>query len=48
MHEGDLAYVMLDKGNEQYVRQEIKVGLETTDKTEVISGLKPGDKVVIQ
>lgn len=48
MHEGDLAYVMLDKGNEQYVRQEIKVGLETTDKTEVLSGLKAGDKVVIQ
>ena len=48
VHEGDLAYVMLDKGNGQYERTEIKVGMETTDKTEVLSGLKPGDTVVLQ
>lgn len=48
VHEGDLAYVMLDKGNGQYERTEIKVGMETTEKTEVLSGLKAGDTVVLQ
>ncbi|GGF68833.1 hemolysin secretion protein D [Paenibacillus albidus] len=47
-HEGDLSYVMLDKGNGQYERTEIKTGLETSDNTEVLSGLKVGDKVVLQ
>ncbi|MNC50668.1 HlyD family secretion protein [compost metagenome] len=48
MHEGDQTFVMLDKGNGQYERQEIKIGLETTEKTEVLSGLKAGDTVVLQ
>lgn len=48
MHEGELAYVMLDKGNGQYERTEIKVGLETAERTEVLSGLKAGDTVVLQ
>lgn len=48
MHEGDLSYVMLDKGDGQYERKDIEVGLETTDKTEVLSGLKVGDVVVLQ
>ncbi|AJS58694.1 efflux RND transporter periplasmic adaptor subunit [Paenibacillus sp. IHBB 10380] len=48
VHEGDLSYVMLDKGNGQYERRDIKIGLETTDKTEILSGLKVGDTVVLQ
>ncbi|MFD2877852.1 efflux RND transporter periplasmic adaptor subunit [Paenibacillus rhizoplanae] len=48
IREGDLAFVMVDKGNGQYVRKEIKTGMETTDKTEVLSGLKAGDTVVLQ
>lgn len=48
IREGELAFVMLDKGNGQYERKEIKVGMETTDKTEVLSGLKAGDTVVLQ
>lgn len=48
MHEGDLSYVMLDKGDGQYERKDIEVGLETTDKTEILSGLKVGDVVVLQ
>ncbi|ULO05056.1 efflux RND transporter periplasmic adaptor subunit [Paenibacillus sp. 19GGS1-52] len=48
MHEGDLAYCMLDLGNGQYERREITIGLETTEKTEILSGLKPGDTVVLQ
>lgn len=39
---------MLDKGDGQYERKDIEVGLETTDKTEVLSGLKVGDVVVLQ
>lgn len=48
IHEGDKAFVMLDKGNGQYERKEIKIGIETTEKTEVLTGLKPGDTVVLQ
>ncbi|ASA26241.1 efflux transporter periplasmic adaptor subunit [Paenibacillus donghaensis] len=48
IHEGDLSYVMLDKGNGKIERKEIKIGLETTDKVEVLSGLKAGDTVVLQ
>lgn len=48
MHEGELSYVMLDKGDGQYERRDIEVGLETTDKTEVVSGLNVGDIVVLQ
>lgn len=48
IREGDLAFVMLDKGNGQYERTEIKIGMETSEKTEVLSGLKVGDTVVLQ
>lgn len=48
IHEGDLAYVMLDKGNGQYERKDVETGLETADKTEIVSGLKVGDVVVLQ
>ncbi|AIQ73411.1 RND transporter [Paenibacillus odorifer] len=48
IHEGDLSYVMVDKGNGNIERKEIKIGLETSDKVEVLSGLKAGDEVVLQ
>ncbi|MFF2015506.1 efflux RND transporter periplasmic adaptor subunit [Paenibacillus sp. NPDC058177] len=48
IHDGDAAYVNLDKGNGEIERRDIKIGLETTDKTEILSGLKPGDTVVLQ
>ena len=48
MHEGDLSYVMLDKGDGTYERKDVETGLETTDKTEIVSGLKVGDKVALQ
>jgi len=48
MREKDAYYVMLDKGDGQYERRDIKVGMETSEKTEVLEGLKPGDKVVLQ
>lgn len=48
MREKDSVYVMLDKGNGQVERKDIKVGLETSEKTEVLEGLKEGDTVVLQ
>lgn len=48
IHEGDLSYVMLDKGNGNTKKVQITTGLETTDKVEVLSGLKPGDTVILQ
>ncbi|MNP16128.1 HlyD family secretion protein [compost metagenome] len=48
IHEGDLSYVMVDKGSGQYERRDITVGMETSDKTEVLTGLNVGDTVVLQ
>lgn len=48
MRQGEQAFVMLDKGDGQYERTEIKIGMETSEKTEVLSGLKAGDTVVLQ
>ncbi len=47
MREGDSAYVMIDSGDGQAVRQDIRTGLEIDDKTEVLEGLKPGDRIVL-
>jgi RND family efflux transporter MFP subunit len=41
------SYVMLDNGSGQFERRDIKVGLETSDKTEVLEGLKEGDSVAL-
>lgn len=48
MRDQDSAYVLLDNGSGQYERRNIKIGLETTDKTEVLEGLKEGDRVALQ
>lgn len=48
MREKDSYYVMADKGNGQFERRDIKVGMETPEKTEVLEGLKKGDTVVLQ
>ncbi|MFF3924477.1 efflux RND transporter periplasmic adaptor subunit [Paenibacillus lactis] len=48
MTEGDISYVMVDKGGGQIERQDIETGMQTLDKIEVLSGLKPGDTVVLQ
>ncbi|GKU76118.1 efflux RND transporter periplasmic adaptor subunit [Paenibacillus sp. L3-i20] len=48
LRESDKHYVMLDKGNGVYERKDIEIGQETPDKTEVVKGLKVGEKVVIQ
>lgn len=48
MREKESVFVMIDKGNGQVERKEIKVGLETSEKTEVLEGLKEGDTVMLQ
>lgn len=40
-------YVLIDKGNGQTEQVTVKTGIESGDKTEIISGLKPGDRVVL-
>lgn len=45
--EKDQYYVMIKSGG-SFTKKYIKIGLETPDKTEVIEGLKEGDKVVLQ
>ncbi|MNN99820.1 multidrug efflux system subunit MdtA [compost metagenome] len=44
----DQYYVMLQNGQGALEKREVKIGLETPDKTEIISGLNEGDTVVIQ
>lgn len=48
LREKDQYYVFLDKGNGQVERRDIKIGMETSEKTEVLEGLKEGDQVVLQ
>lgn len=48
MREEDKHFVMLDTGNGQYERKEIKIGLETAEQTEVLEGIKEGDQVVLR
>ncbi|UHA72644.1 efflux RND transporter periplasmic adaptor subunit [Paenibacillus sp. 481] len=48
MREKDQQYVMLEKSKGNYERRNIKVGLETPEKVEVLEGLKDGDTVVLQ
>ncbi|MFC4098813.1 efflux RND transporter periplasmic adaptor subunit [Paenibacillus xanthanilyticus] len=48
MRENDKSYVMLDQGGGATERRDIEVGMETPEKTEVLKGLEPGDKVVLQ
>ncbi|MHA7963491.1 efflux RND transporter periplasmic adaptor subunit [Paenibacillus sp. CAU 1782] len=47
MRDQSSAYVMLDSGNGEFQRRDIKTGLETSDKTEVLEGLQEGDKVAL-
>ncbi|ANY69326.1 hypothetical protein BBD42_24705 [Paenibacillus sp. BIHB 4019] len=47
MRDQGAVYVMLDPGNGQPVRRDIKTGMEVGDNTEILKGLKAGDIVVI-
>ncbi|WP_261378219.1 efflux RND transporter periplasmic adaptor subunit [Paenibacillus agilis] len=48
MKDSEGSYVMLKSAGGTAKRQNITVGLETADKTEVLEGLKPGDQVTLQ
>ncbi|MCQ6561786.1 efflux RND transporter periplasmic adaptor subunit [Paenibacillus mendelii] len=48
MREKDAYYVMVDKGGGQFERRDVKIGMETPEKTEVLEGLKKGDVIVLQ
>lgn len=48
MRDQEEPYVLLDKGNGKSEQRIVKTGIESGDKTEIISGLKPGDIVVLQ
>ncbi|SFL26841.1 membrane fusion protein, macrolide-specific efflux system [Paenibacillus sp. 1_12] len=44
----DKYYVMKDNGQGAPVRQDITIGLETPEKTEILSGLNEGDTVILE
>lgn len=46
--EGGRSYVMVDKGDGEIEQRDIKTGMDTMDKIEVLSGLQTGDTVVLQ
>ncbi|WP_028546358.1 efflux RND transporter periplasmic adaptor subunit [Paenibacillus taiwanensis] len=48
MKQQDKAYVQVQKADGQVERRDIKIGMETPDKTEIIEGLKPGETVILQ
>ncbi|MNZ96634.1 macrolide transporter subunit MacA [compost metagenome] len=47
INEEDKHYVMFDAGNGQYERRAVTIGLETPEHTEVLEGVKEGDKVAL-
>lgn len=47
MRDQEEPYVLIDKGNGQTEQVTVKTGIESGDKTEIISGLKLGDVVVL-
>ncbi len=47
MREQGAAYVMVDKGAGQLERKEVKLGMETPDKTEIVEGVAEGEAVVL-
>lgn len=47
MRDQEEPYVLIDRGNGQTEQQPVQTGIESGDKTEIISGLKVGDIVVL-
>lgn len=47
MRDQEEPYVLIDRGNGQTEQQTVQTGIESGDKTEIISGLKVGDIVVL-
>lgn len=42
----DQPFVFVPEGNTTFRRTDVQIGLETRDTVEILSGLKPGDKIV--
>lgn len=47
MRDQEEPYVLIDRGNGQTEQVTVQTGIESGDKTEIISGLKLGDIVVL-
>jgi cobalt-zinc-cadmium efflux system membrane fusion protein len=45
-HQNDQAFVLVDHGNGQYVRQPVRLGVDFERSVEVIEGVTPNDRVV--
>lgn len=44
--DGEQSYVFVQENDSTFRKMEVKTGLEITDRVEIVSGLKAGDKVV--
>lgn len=45
MNDQNSSYVMVEKSPGQYERRDIKVGMDTGEKAEIVEGLKEGDVI---
>ncbi len=48
MNDQNSSYVMVEKSPGQYERRDIKVGMDTGEKAEIVEGLKEGDVIALQ
>jgi len=46
LNSGDRQVVFLDRGNGVFEPREVKIGVQSGDRVEVLSGLQPGERIV--
>jgi cobalt-zinc-cadmium efflux system membrane fusion protein len=48
VREGNTEYLMVQRSEDTFVLREVRFGIETGGRREVVDGLKPGEKVVLE
>jgi Cu(I)/Ag(I) efflux system membrane fusion protein len=46
LNSGDRQVVFLDRGNGVFEPRDVKIGVQSGDRIEILSGLKPGERIV--
>ena len=47
LNSGDRQVVFLDRGNGYFEPREVKIGAQLDNRVEILSGLQPGERIVI-
>jgi len=47
LNSGDRQTVFVDRGNGFFEPREVRIGAQTDGRTEIVNGLKPGERIVV-